>query len=336
MNGNNSQLVRRCFEKRSSYWKESPSFSTVFQFKWQPFSKGLHFELLSESQKQMVNHFENHAEITTKDKLFLNLFAHGEAKRINVFDYVPLTFVLEVDSESFYVDFERFTHCYKIIETAIKNQNKEEANYEKECVKEINQKLSHFGIVNEKRGKTQCKAKLYDTYFAGHNIWILKPTGFNRGRGVTVFDTVEKLKTLIKYYSEGVLENGANEPIPAKVCSEKIEIEQSKTTMSNINNLPSIIKSRSFVIQKYVEKPLLIHNRKFDIRVWVLVTQEMKVYFFKEGYIRTSCETYSMDSDAINKRNIHLTNNAVQKYCEKYGAFEDGNQLSFSQFQVTI
>ena len=31
------------------------------------------------------------------------------------------------------------------------------------------------------------------------------------------------------------------------------------------------IRSNSFVIQKYMEKPLLFHGRKFDIRVWVLV-----------------------------------------------------------------
>lgn len=48
------------------------------------------------------------------------------------------------------------------------------------------------------------------------------------------------------------------------------------------------MSSCSFVIQKYVERPFLIEKRKFDIRVWVLLTQSMDLYFFKEGYIRTS------------------------------------------------
>lgn len=61
--------------------------------------------------------------------------------------------------------------------------------------------------------------------------------------------------------------------------------------------LPSAanIKPGSFVIQKYIEVPLLIDRRKFDIRVWVLVTHEGRVYFFKEGYIRMSSEEYNLN-----------------------------------------
>lgn len=37
-------------------------------------------------------------------------------------------------------------------------------------------------------------------------------------------------------------------------------------------NLGPIVKSHTFVIQKYIEQLLVVHNRKFDIRVWALVT----------------------------------------------------------------
>lgn len=92
------------------------------------------------------------------------------------------------------------------------------------------------------------------------------------------------------------------------------------------------IKSTSFIIQKYIEAPLLINQRKFDIRVWVLITHTSKIYVFKEGYVRTSSTEYTLAQDSILKPEVHLTNNAIQSQFEDYGKFESGNQLSFDEF----
>ena len=89
----------------------------------------------------------------------------------------------------------------------------------------------------------------------------------------------------------------------------------------------------SFIIQKYIERPLLINKRKFDIRVWVLVNHTGKWYFFKEGYLRTSGSDFKLDDSNPDDQYVHLTNNAVQRHAENYGEFEEGNQLSFKQFQ---
>jgi hypothetical protein len=69
--GNNSELVRRVLETREN-WSELPSgISSLFTFKWTPFSRALNFEALgSYGQKQMVNHFEKHGQITAKDQLY--------------------------------------------------------------------------------------------------------------------------------------------------------------------------------------------------------------------------------------------------------------------------
>ena len=40
-------------------------------------------------------------------------------------------------------------------------------------------------------------------HFVGQNVWILKPTGFNRGKGIHVVNSIKKLKRLIKEYSRG-------------------------------------------------------------------------------------------------------------------------------------
>lgn len=75
------------------------------------------------------------------------------------------------------------------------------------------------------------------------------------------------------------------------------------------------------MVQKYMEKPMLFNGRKFDIRMWVLVTHEMKVFLFREGYLRTSSYNYTLNGDKVTDLNVHLTNNAVQKFNEDYGRY---------------
>ena len=73
-------------------------------------------------------------------------------------------------------------------------------------------------------------------------------------------------------------------------------------------------KGRSWVIQKYIENPLIIHKKKFDIRQWVLVTDwnPLTVWIYNDNYIRFAL----MDYDPKNRiKFAHLTNNClVQKF----------------------
>ena len=84
----------------------------------------------------------------------------------------------------------------------------------------------------------------------------------------------------------------------------------------------------SFIIQKYIEKPMLIEGRKFDIRVWALLTQNLEVFVFEEAYLRFSSQPYSTKDNHTNPF-VHLTNNSVQKYSETYDK-GSGNQDSLS------
>lgn len=79
---------------------------------------------------------------------------------------------------------------------------------------------------------------------------------------------------------------------------------------------------------------MLIKGRKFDMRMFVMVSHTMDSYFYKCGYIRTASEMYRMDD--LDNQFIHLTNNAVQKYAKNYGEFEDGNILSLEQFDEFV
>jgi len=129
------------------------------------------------------------------------------------------------------------------------------------------------------------------------NVWIIKPgENSNRGHGIQISNSLEEIKEIVKSHDKN--------------------------------------EKRTFIIQKYIEKPLLISKRKFDIRMYGMLTSInglLKGYFYEEGYIRTSSKEYSLKS--LSNKAIHLTNDAVQQKEEDYGKFESGNKLSFGDFQ---
>lgn len=50
------------------------------------------------------------------------------------------------------------------------------------------------------------------------------------------------------------------------------------------------------VIQKYIEDPLLLNGRKFDIRSFVLILPNKQVLFYDHSYVRTSSAAFSLDN----------------------------------------
>lgn len=49
---------------------------------------------------------------------------------------------------------------------------------------------------------------------------------------------------------------------------------------TNNNTKQGMPRCLSFIIQKYIEKPMLIEGKKFDIRVWALLTHTLEFYVF--------------------------------------------------------
>jgi len=57
------------------------------------------------------------------------------------------------------------------------------------------------------------------------------------------------------------------------------------------------------------------------------VNGRMKGYWYKDGYLRTSSYNFDISSDNMY---VHLTNDAIQKRCEAYEKYEEGNKVSYS------
>mmetsp|Transcript_17066 Transcript_17066/g.16292 ORF Transcript_17066/g.16292 Transcript_17066/m.16292 type:complete len:235 (+) Transcript_17066:319-1023(+) len=88
-----------------------------------------------------------------------------------------------------------------------------------------------------------------------------------------------------------------------------------------------------WVTQKYIENPLIIRNKKFDIRQWVVVSswQPLKIWYFTDCYLRFSAENY--DPSKIHDKFSHLTNNSIAALSQKFEQSDiEGNMWFAQQF----
>lgn len=75
------------------------------------------------------------------------------------------------------------------------------------------------------------------------------------------------------------------------------------------------------VAQQYIRNPLLIDKKKFDLRIYVLVTSccPLRIYLFRDGLVRMCAEEYKYPTEKnMRDKCMHLTNYAVNKRSDKY------------------
>jgi len=94
------------------------------------------------------------------------------------------------------------------------------------------------------------------------------------------------------------------------------------------------LRTQSWVVQLYIERPYLIHNRKFDIRTWVALDSQYRIFHFREGVCRMSSEPFRLSE--LENRFVHLTNHCIQTEHPSYGQLVQGNEMFFEQFEVYL
>jgi hypothetical protein len=161
--------------------------------------------MTSFTQTRAVNHFEFNEELTTKDNLIRNLQLYCETRRIEIFAITPITFIIDFDDEYCEYNLKQFLTFFhrhdprKNIGTARKNPSPPFTF--------INKFQSYISWQNsdiKKKVNTLSQPINFSTYYSNDPeptyIWLLKPTGLNRGRGIFIFDNLESLeKTLMEF-----------------------------------------------------------------------------------------------------------------------------------------
>ena len=177
------------------------------------------------------------------------------------------------------------------------------------------------------------------SHYSGKNMWVIKAINLNRGMCIKVVNNFNDMKEVIEKFKNGVNYHFTEEIIyeddKEKEGQNNNEINKEEEEKNNEEKekCESLYYCDKIIIQKYIENPFLYRGRKFDMRIWVLLTHQMKVYIFKEGHLKTCSIVYDPNSiDAYR----HITNYSFQKYNDNFEKYEKGNEVPFSEFQKYI
>lgn len=146
--------------------------------------------------------------------------------------------------------------------------------------------------------------------------WIMKPIGKAQGKGIFLFD---KLSDINEWKRDHTWKSGGG--VQAKTAD-------------------------TYIVQKYIENPYTIGGKKFDLRLYVLVTSfsPLSFWIYRAGFGRFSNSRYSARKDDIDNLcrvghisilwyvtyltfllrgscysiDMHLTNASVQKTADDY------------------
>jgi len=92
-----------------------------------------------------------------------------------------------------------------------------------------------------------------------------------------------------------------------------------------INKWSQIPTTRPLIVQRYVARPYLINETKFDLRLYLLVTSvnPLRLYLYDDGLVRFASNKYSNESSKVQDLFTHLTNYSINKKSSTYVSNEE-------------
>jgi tubulin polyglutamylase TTLL1 len=133
------------------------------------------------------------------------------------------------------------------------------------------------------------------------SMWIMKPSGGAQGKGIFIINKLQQIKK----------------------WSKKVDAKNQKV--------------ETYVVSRYIHEPLLIGGKKFDMRIYVLVTsyRPLQVFLHADGFARFCNVKYDNDLSQIDNPFIHLTNVSVQKTNDEYND-QHGGKWTVSNLRLYL
>lgn len=135
-------------------------------------------------------------------------------------------------------------------------------------------------------------------------IWIMKPPAKAQGKGIFLFTKVAQIAEWRKdyKYSQQQRSGGGGAASGAQGAAGE----------------PASQQPEAYLAQRYIDNPHLVGGKKYDLRIYVLVTSysPLTVWLYRSGFARFCHHKYSCKD--IENTFIHVTNVAVQKTNPKY------------------
>lgn len=121
---------------------------------------------------------------------------------------------------------------------------------------------------------------------AHRHLFIIKPSLANKAAGIQVFDSLDQLRGIFTTDSD------------------------SEDDSDSDSDQEDVTQVREWVIQRYIDRPLLVNQRKFHVRAYVLAVNNIQVYLYRDMLALFAMKDYTLDnlSDTL----IHLTNTCIQ------------------------
>uniref|UniRef100_A0A3Q2ZQ29 Tubulin tyrosine ligase like 10 n=1 Tax=Kryptolebias marmoratus TaxID=37003 RepID=A0A3Q2ZQ29_KRYMA len=148
-----------------------------------------------------------------------------------------------------------------------------------------------------------------DIFFALFtSMWICKPTGQNQGKGIFLLKSLEDVEAF-------------------RLKLQHLEDNQANRSLHHLQNQP-------YIVQRYIQNPLLLKRRKFDVRSYLLIACTAPyMVFFRHGYVRLTCDIYDPKSKNLS---THLTNQYMQKKNPLYSLLKEDTVWSMESFNTYV